>query len=388
MARHGGGWGDPMTESHDVVVIGAGPAGLAVGDELQRRGLQPLLIDEAGEVGSSWQRRHDQLRLNTHRRYSGQPNRPLPRSVGTFARRDDYIAFLKECAADLADRIRFGVAATSLQRNGSTWHIATTRGELEADQVVIATGSDRVPFIPRWPGVGSYQGELLHAADFGSVERYAGKRVLLVGIGNSAVDVGNYLSEIDLDPSWVSVRHGAHIAPQRIFGIPAHLLLMLIRWLPIRAQDGLIRAFSRLLLGNLQRHGIPAPPGGPVSRFFDDGVTTAVDNGFVKAVKDGRFTVVAEIERFTESTVHLTDGTQLEPDVIICATGYRLGLEPLVGHLDVLDEQGRPRFVADEADPRHPGLWFFGLNSSIYGNMFLRLHETEPLAAAIVSART
>jgi hypothetical protein len=111
----------------------------------------------------------------------------------------------------------------------------------------------------------------------------------------------------------------------------------------------------------------------------------AIDNGFVKALKAGRFTVVPEISSFSEQAVHLIDGRTIHPDAVICATGYRPGLESLVGHLDVLNERGKPRFFADQASSDHPGLWFFGLNTSIYGYLYTRKHEAPPLAHKIAS---
>ncbi len=93
----------------DVLVIGAGNAGLSVAYELMRRGIKPQIIEQAGEVGASWRNRHDQLRLNTVRQYSGLPDMPIPRHYGAHIKRDDYIAYLESYVATFELPIRFGV---------------------------------------------------------------------------------------------------------------------------------------------------------------------------------------------------------------------------------------------------------------------------------------
>jgi hypothetical protein len=164
------------------------------------------------------------------------------------------------------------------------------------------------------------------------------------------------------------------------------MIFMWLRWLPVGAQDFMVALFGRVFLGDLRKYGVPAPPVGAVTRDMRDGVTLGLDNGFVKALKADRFTIVPEVSSFEGKTVHLIDGRSIEPDVVICATGYRPGLESLVGHLGVLNARGRPIFVADQASVDHPGLWFFGLNSSIYGYLYMRQKEAPRLADKIAQS--
>jgi hypothetical protein len=156
-----------------------------------------------------------------------------------------------------------------------------------------------------------------------------------------------------------------------------------MRGLPVKVQDATVALLGRILLGDLRKYGLPAPPVGAITRDKRDGVTFGIDNGFVKALRAGRFKIVPEVRSLGQNSVHLADGQTIEPDAVICATGYRPGLEPLVGHLGVLDERGRPRFVADQASSEHPGLWFFGLNTSIYGYLWARKQEAPRLADKI-----
>jgi len=371
----------------DVLIIGAGTAGLTAAHELLKRGIQPQIIDEAGEVGSSWRRRHDQLRLNTYRPYSSLPDAPLPRSYGVYVKRDDFISYLEEYSANLEQSLRFGVSARKIRRNGGdSWLVETDQGTINARHVIVATGPERQPYTPEWPGQETFKGEFIHAAEFRHADDYIGKKVLIVGSSNSGVDIGNHLSNVAIGPSWVSIRNGPTIVPAYVFGISAHIPLMWLKPLPIKVQDFMVALLARIFLGDLRKYGYPTPPAGAITRDREEGVTFGVDNGFVKALKAGCFTVVPEINSFEGQIVHLIDGRSIEPDVVICATGYRPGLESLVGDLDVLDERGKPRFVADQASSDHPGLWFFGLNSSIYGYLYARKHEAPHLADKIARA--
>jgi hypothetical protein len=296
---------------------------------------------------------------------------------------------MEDYADDLGLPIEFGVSARRIMPNGrKSWHVETDQGDLEVRHVIVATGPERQPFTPRWPGQDVYAGELIHAADFRRAADYAGQQVLLVGGGNSGSDLANHLAAAAIAPSWISVRTGPTVVPEYVFGLSAHQMLMWLRWLPVKAQDFMVATLGRVFLGDLRRYGLPAAPLGAVTRGNEEHITLAIDNGFVKALKAGKFTIVPEIESFNQQSVQLIDGRTLEPDVIICATGYRPGLEPLVGHLGVLDEQGKPRYVADQSSPDHPGLWFFGLNHSIYGYMFMRKKEAPRLADKIARSLT
>lgn len=283
---------------HDVVIIGAGSTGIGLALQLRLRGLSPIILEEALQVGASWRARHDQLCLNTHRRYSGLASKPLPSSFADFPTKAEFIDFLEQCADELGDSILLGEKVNGISSNGTNWQVETCTGIIEAEHVVVATGTDRIPVVPAWKGVETYTGEMLHAADFGDASRFAGKQILLVGIGNSAVDVGNHLSRNGVGKSWVSIRTGSHVIPQYMFGIPAYQILMMMRWLPIFMQDAVGKTSSRLLLGDLRKLRLPSAPKGPVSRSVEDGVVVAVDDGFISAVKSGQFEVCGEIEHF------------------------------------------------------------------------------------------
>ena len=215
----------------------------------------------------------------------------------------------------------------------------------------------------------------MHAGDFRTVADVRGQDVMVVGPGNSGVDLLNHLVPSDAGCLWLSARSGMNIAPARLLGLPLHPVALTGRYLPESVQDANFRVLQRLVFGDLTSFGYPKAELGPFARVAKDNVTAAVDDGFVKALKAGRVVMKPAIDHFEGAEVVFVDGTRCRPDWVICATGYRPGLEPLVGHLVTLDHIGMPPFTGATASAEHPGLWFFGLNRSIYGNMHVRRRE-------------
>lgn len=147
--------------------------------------------------------------------------------------------------------------------------------------------------------------------------------------------------------------------------------------------DRLVALMTRLFYGDLRKYGLPVPTQDAATRNAKENVVPSLDDGFMAALKQGLFTVVPEIRRFTADAVELVDSAVLRLDAVTCATGYRLSLEPLVGHLGVLNESGFPRYFAEQSCLRFPGLWFFGLDTSLFGNFYVRRTESRRLAAQI-----
>src|ERR1700748_359058 len=127
------------TMDEHVVIVGAGPAGLAAAWAIRQAGLDPLGVDKADAVAASWRKRHDHLRLNTHRMFSHQPGTRIPRRYGAYPARDDYVAYLQDYAAGL--RLRLGTRVHRIDRADGGWELALDQGRLTAAHVVVATGS-------------------------------------------------------------------------------------------------------------------------------------------------------------------------------------------------------------------------------------------------------
>jgi cation diffusion facilitator CzcD-associated flavoprotein CzcO len=339
-----------------AVVIGAGPAGLASAAELRRRGVPVVVLEQADAIGASWRGRYDRLRLNTSRWFSKLPGGRYARGTGVFPSRDEVVGYLEDYAARNAVEVRLSTRVERLDRNGAGWIVRTAGGDVAAEHVIVAGGYDHTPFVPDWPGRERFQGSLLHAAAYRNPEPFRDGDVLVVGPGCSGMEIAYDLAEGGAR----RVRLAVRTAPNMLMRSPMGpgIALTLLRMRPQRA-DRIVNFVRSKEIGDLTEYGLPVPEEGTFTRLRRLGVAPAIiDKHVVEAIKDRRIEIVAGVETLDDTGVGLADGTRIEPDAVIAATGYRCGLEPLVGHLDVLDEDGVPRIVAGEAAA--PGLRFVG----------------------------
>lgn len=349
-----------------VVVIGAGPAGLAVAATLRRSGVPCTVLERAGSVGAAWQGRYDSLRLHTVRSLSGLPGAPIPRRFGRWVARDDVVAYLQEYAQRFGVRPEFGVEVRRLDLDGSAWTVHTAGGPRTASAVVVATGYSCVPALPDVPGVDDYRGVLLHSAEYREPSAYRGQHVLVVGAGNSAAEIAVDLAGV-ADRVELAVRTPPNIVRRDTLGVPSQLLGIALKRAPEWLMNPLSGALRRLSVPDLSAHGLPAPPGNGFTQFLRTRTVPILDHGFVAAVRSGRIGVVAAVRGFDGDDVRLADGSSVRPDAVICATGYRTGLEPMVGHLGALDDRGLPLVHGAATVPQLPGLYFVGLTVELAG---------------------
>jgi putative flavoprotein involved in K+ transport len=369
----------PQQRHERVVVVGAGPCGLAIARQLaHEQKIDPLALDRASAPASTWRDRYDGFRLNTCGYWSHLPGQPIPRRYGRWPKRDDMVDYFDSYVRHQQIRLALGVTVTRVDRDGDRWRITTDGDVYTAEAVVIATGNYHTPALPAWPGMDGYTRELLHSADYRNPWPFAGRDVLVVGAGNSATDIALQLSDGVAGRVRLSVRQPPHLVPRSAAGIPVDAFSMAFSRLPVPVIDHAAAIVSRLWFGDLTSSGLPAPRRGVYRALLDDGSIPTLGDELVPQVKAGRIEVVAAVESFDAASVVLADGRTIQPEVVIGATGYRHGLEPLVGHLDVLDEDGAP--LVNGLPGAAPGIWFAGYEEPLVGPLQSFRLQAGPLA--------
>lgn len=357
----------------EIAIVGGGAAGLSAAGALKWRGRDPIVFERGARVGDVWAQRYDRLRLHTV--YSSLAHLPLPREYPKYPTKDQYAAYLRGYARHFGLRVVAGCAVRSIRPAGGRWQIAADCGEWRARVVVLATGQYGEPVLPDWPDRAEYRGELLHSSSYRNAAPYAGRRVLVIGIGNSGAEIAADLAEGGAAAVAISIRTQPPIVARDAFGMPAQRSSLVLTRLPPRLADGVARAVTRLALGDLTRFGLRSPAWWPYSA----GHVPVIDAGFVDQLRRGRIAARPNIARFTPTGVLFEDGRAEAFDAVIAATGYRSALPRLLDLPGALDEQGVPR-AASGQPTGFPGLYFIGYTHSLRGHLYEANRDSRLLA--------
>lgn len=369
---------------HDVVVIGAGPAGLALGACLRAEGLDPLILEREACVGSAWRRHYDRLALHTDRDRSHLPFTPFPRDWPRYVPRAQVVEYLDAYAGRHGLAPRFGAEVTGLVRQDAGWRVALKGGEeLEARQVILATGVSETPFRATWPGLDGFPGPVLHTRDYRRPDDLPGQRVLVVGFGNSGGELAIDLVEAGRDVE-IAVRSPVNLLPKELLGRPIGNWDVLQKILPYRVADAITAPVLRWMLGDYSRYGLRKASKGPIAQIREDGRIPLIDLGTLDLMRAGRLRARPGIERVEGATVSFTDGTAGDYDAILLATGYSVDLRPLLGEMaGVLDGTGRPLRSGEELAP---GLWFCSYHTVPNGQLREIARQAPVIARGVAAA--
>ncbi|MEV1289209.1 NAD(P)/FAD-dependent oxidoreductase [Micromonospora sp. NPDC049679] len=329
----------------DILVIGGGQAGLVAAHAARQHGLHALILEGGPTATGSWSRYYDSLRLFSPARYSSLPGFAFPGDPDRYPTRDEVVGYLADYAARLDTPIETATRVTAVARTDEGFAVTAADGRgFEARTVVSATGGFGRPYRPDLPGLDTFAGTVLHSADYRRPQPFVGQRVIVVGAGNSAVQIAAELAEVARVT--LTSRSPVRFAPQRPLGIDLHA------WLH--------RTGAELLPLRGRRGGRATP---------------VLDTGrYRAALADGRpdwrpmFTTVGP------EGVVWADGTTDAVDAILLATGFR----PEVSHLaGCYGPDGRPA-VDDRGHPVHTG----GVSTTVPGLGFVGLELQRGLASA------
>jgi putative flavoprotein involved in K+ transport len=319
-------------ERVDIVIIGAGQAGLGSAYAAQRAGLAPVVLEAAAEPSGSWPRYYESLKLFSPARYSALPGRPMPGDPERYPTRDELAAYLRDYADWLGADIRTGQRVTRVTALGDDhFEIETETGLLlQAPYVIAATGGFGRPHRPALPGEELFRGSVMHTSEYRRPNGYAGRRVVVVGGGNSAVQVADELARVARVT--LATRSPVKWQSQRPLGRDMHW------W--------------------FDRSGLDSVPVGRLWLRLDG--NPVVDDGrYRAALAAGVYDQRPMFARYTADGVEWADGRSEPVDAVILATGYRPSLDFLAG-TPALDDDGEPLHRAG-VSTTVPGLGFVGL---------------------------
>jgi cation diffusion facilitator CzcD-associated flavoprotein CzcO len=376
-----------MSTVEQVVIVGAGAAGLSTAAALSRRNVDALVLDRNDQIGASWSRRYERLHLHTIRRFSGLAHRGIARSYPRYLSKDEYASYLKEYAAHFGLRVALGERVDAVRpATGSGWEIETTSGTLGAEVVIVATGHYAEPRTPSWRGWDTFRGRLVHSYEYGSGREFAGQRALVVGLGNSGAEIAADLVEQGARSVSVAVRTPPPIVLREMFGVvPVQLFGIALMPLGIPGVVDRVGAKLRSLsVGDLRPYGIEEAAWGP----FTARRPAVIDVGFLDVLRAGQVTVRPALVRLTRDGVEYADGSSEDVDVVVVATGFGTGLETLLREVPgVVDEQGRP--LARSGRPTAAaGLYLIGFDETIRGHLFEARRESKRVARIVARSLT
>jgi putative flavoprotein involved in K+ transport len=375
-------------QTTETVVIGAGPAGLSTAAMLTARGLDHIVIDRADDIGNSWRNHYERLHLHTVRWLSHLPGYRFSRRHGRWVSRDGVVRYLEGYVKHHDLTVQTGTAVERIDKteNGdgtARFIVRTNQGDIRARNVVVATGYNNTPKHADWFRPDAFDGELIHASEYRNASPFEGKDVLVVGSGNTGAEIAVDLVEGGAKRVRMAIRTGPHVVLRESNGLPTQATGVLMRNVPTAIGDPIAKFVSKMTVGDLTKYGMPAPEGGLYTRAKRDHSIPIIDVGLIDCLKNGTVQPVAAVTDLDGPDVILADGTKIQPEAVVVATGWQRMLEPLVGHLGVLEQRGRPIAHGGETPPQAPGLYFTGFVNPVSGMFREMAIDAKRIAKAI-----
>lgn len=365
------------------LIIGAGPAGLATAGRLRHANLDFTIIEQSQHVGNAWRNHYDRLHLHTVKEWSHLPHLPFPDDYPRYVSRQQLVDYLTNYAQHFDIRPKHGVEILNIKKVGNNWQAVAKNGEtFLAKNIVVATGVNRIPKIPTWRGQADFKGKIQHSRFYKNPKPYLGKRVLVVGIGNTGAEVALDLSEHGVETTIVA-RGEISLVPRDLNGRPVQVTGKQLEKLPFGLGDWLGSQIRKVYFGDLSKYGLKMSKVSPTKLLRETGKTPLIDLGTIAAIKAGKIKVVGDIDHFTETGVALKNEGFKEFDAVILATGYAAKLEELIENgADLLDNYGCTKSPIGEGF--HEGLYFVGFDNyktgGILGTIF---QDSETIASSL-----
>lgn len=304
--------------SHTLALIGAGPVGLCVAKALKAHNIEYEQLEADRDVGGNWLHGvYPTAHIISSRKTTEYSDYPMPVYYPDFPSAGQMLEYLRDYAQHfgLRERIQFNTKVLmALPLPDGRWKVDIFGGESRLYKgLIVCNGHHWDRKFPSYTGI--FTGEILHSKDYKAPSQLKGKRVLVIGGGNSACDVASEAARV-AEYCSLSVRRGYWFLPKTILGIPSAELIK--PWAPVWAQRLFLRAALRLILGRYEDYGLPRPD----HKIFEAHPT--INSELLHYIRHGRIQPKPDVARYDGDTVHFTDGTSEEFDLIVCGTGFHV----------------------------------------------------------------
>jgi hypothetical protein len=341
-------------------VIGAGFSGLGVAAALKRRGVPFDLLEADDDVGGNWYHGvYEGAHIISSRRTTEYADFPMPAHWPDFPSGAQMLEYLRAFAEKLGLRDHLELR-TQVERvepaAGGSWTL-TLAGQARRlyGGVVVCNGHHWDRRFPSYPG--RFSGEMLHSKDYKQNGALRGRRVLVIGGGNSACDIAVEAARVAA-ASHLSLRRGYWFLPKTALGVPTVELLR--PWMPVWLQRRMVKALVRVIVGRYQQYGLPPPDHEPFEKH------PTINSELLHCLRHGRVVPHPDVRRFDGDMVEFADGVREPFDLVVAATGFHVSF-PFVAEGVVRWRDGMPVLVGGVLPPDHRNLYFFGLGQPRYG---------------------
>ncbi|CAJ2628029.1 unnamed protein product [Trifolium pratense] len=311
-----------------VVIVGAGPSGLAISACLTQNSISHIIFEKEDCCASLWRKNaYDRLNLHLASEFCYLPLMPHPPSGPTYLSKDQFLQYIDKYVEHFNIKPHYCHVVVSAEYDevSKKWSIETKNIREDKSEkyisnyLVIASGENSEGYIPNVSGLGNFEGEVVHSKYYKSGSKYESKKVLVVGCGNSGMEIAYDLHNWGANPSIV-IRSPFHVMTRELM----HQGMRMVNYLPVSVVDTIVTFLAKLKYGDLSKYGIYRPKDGPLHLKNITGKSAVIDVGTIEKIKEGAIKVVpSNITRIEKKKVVFKNNIEEEFDVIVFATGYR-----------------------------------------------------------------
>ncbi|TGK18632.1 NAD(P)/FAD-dependent oxidoreductase [Leptospira fluminis] len=376
-----------LKESGVYCIVGGGPAGLSMARSLKSKGIPFHVFERHSDVGGIWDidnpgsPMYESAHFISSKYLSNYADFPMPDDYPDYPSNRQILAYHRAFAKeyDLYKHIRFNTSVRSVEKNGSQWSVALDNGETALyDGVICASGITWSPNVPKFPGQDTFKGEILHSVKYKELSLFRGKRVLVVGAGNSGCDIACDAG-VAADRAFISVRRGYYFIPKHILGIPADVFGDGAHWIPNWFSQWVFGIILKFLVGDLTKLGLPAPD----HKIFE--THPILNDQLIHNLRHGDVIAKGDIARLEGEYVEFQDGSKEKIDLIVVATGYHWSI-PYMNETYFEWKNGRPELYLTLFNRNHENLYALGYMETD-GGAYKMFDEMANLISSYIKAK-